>query len=132
MKVSIEVRRLAKYKKKKNQRRDVTIRRYVLYANTMRAVYTNGIQKEVRRLIRICIIHMFNSYDVVIIFVILQYTNNILDLLVTIGYNIPSTVAYRSTGMELRFFPLRFNAITGSISALRFVAHSILLYHNVE
>ena len=64
----------------------------------------------------------------------MQYTNNILDLLVTIGYNIQSTVAYRSTGMELRlfFFSLRFNAITGSSSALRFVAHSILYYDNVE
>ena len=31
----------------------------------------------------------------------MQYTNNILDLLVTIGYNIQSTVAYPSTGMEL-------------------------------
>ena len=29
---------------------------------------------------------------------------DILDLLVTIGYNIQSTVAYRSTGMELRCF----------------------------
>ena len=67
----------------------------------------------------------------------MQYTNNILDLLVTIGYNIQSTVAYRSTGMEPRvflllFFSLRFNAITGSRSALRFVAHSILYYDNVE
>ena len=64
----------------------------------------------------------------------MQYTNNILDLLVTIGYNIQSTVAYRSTGMELRllFFSLRFDAITGSSSALRFVAHSILYYDNVE
>ena len=32
----------------------------------------------------------------------MQYTNNILDILVTIGHNIQSTVAYRSTGMELR------------------------------
>ena len=63
----------------------------------------------------------------------MQYTNNILDLLVTIGYNIQSTVAYHSTGMELRgFFQLRSNAITGSSSALRFVAHSILYYDNVE
>ena len=39
MKVSPEARRLAKYKKKKRiQRRDATIRRYVLYANTMRAI----------------------------------------------------------------------------------------------
>ena len=62
----------------------------------------------------------------------MQYTNNILDLLVTIGYNI--TVAYRSTGMELRllFYSLRFDAITGSSSALRFVAHSILYYDYVE
>ena len=44
----------------------------------------------------------------------MQYTNNMLDLLVTIGYNIQSTVAYRSTGMDISFFPLRFNAITGS------------------
>ena len=64
----------------------------------------------------------------------MQYTNNILDLLVTIGYNIQSTVAYRSTGMKLRllFYSLRFDAITGSSSALRFVAHSILYYDNVE
>ena len=65
----------------------------------------------------------------------MQYTNNILDLLVTIGYNVQSTVAYRSTGTELRlllFFSLRFNVITGSSSALRFVAHSILYYDNVE
>ena len=63
----------------------------------------------------------------------MQYTNNSLDLLITIGYNIQSTVAYRSTGMELRvFFPLRFNVITESSSALRFVAHSILYYDNVE
>ena len=64
----------------------------------------------------------------------MQYTNNILDLLVTIGYNIQSTVAYRSMGLELRllFFSLRFNAITGSGSALRFVAHSILYYDSVE
>ena len=64
----------------------------------------------------------------------MQYTNNILDLLVTIGYNIQSTVAYRSTGMELRllFYLHRFDAITGSSSALRFVAHSILYYDNVE
>ena len=59
-------------------------------------------------------------------------TNNIFDLLVTIGYNIQSTVAYRSTGMVLRFFPLRFKAITGSSSARRFVAHSVLNYDNVE
>ena len=32
----------------------------------------------------------------------MQYTNNILDILVTIGHNIQSMVAYRSTGMELR------------------------------
>ena len=44
---------------------------------------------------------MFHSKDVVIIFIFMQYTNNILDLLVTICYNIQSTVAYRSTGMEL-------------------------------
>ena len=75
---------------------------------------------------------MFNSLDVMIIFVFMQYTNNIWDLLVTIGYNIQSTVAYRSTGMELRFFPLMFNAKTGSDSALRFVAHSILYYDNVD
>ena len=65
----------------------------------------------------------------------MQYVNNILDLLVTIGYNIQSTVAYHSTGMDLRiFFSLRFNAITGSVSALRrFVAHSSILYYdNVE
>ena len=65
----------------------------------------------------------------------MQYTNNILDLLVTIGYNIQSMVAYRSTGMELRlllFFAIRFNAITGPSSALRFVAHSILYYDYVE
>ena len=65
----------------------------------------------------------------------MQYTNNILDLLAAIGYNIQSTVAYRSTGMNLGFFvffSLRFNAITGSSSALRFVAHSILYYDNVE
>ena len=55
-----------------------------------------------------------------------------LDLLVTIGYNIQSTVAYRSMGMELRVFSLRFNAITRSSSALRFVARSILYYDNVE
>ena len=54
--------------------------------------------------IRICIPHMFNSLDVVIIFVFMQHTNNILDLLVTIGCNIQSAVAYRSTGMEIRFF----------------------------
>ena len=35
---------------------------------------------------------------------VLQYTYNILDLLVTIGHNIQSTIAYRSTGMELRVF----------------------------
>ena len=62
----------------------------------------------------------------------MQYTNNILDLLVTIDYNIQSTVAYRSTGMEIVFFSLRFNAITGPSSALRFVAHSILYYDNVD
>ena len=66
----------------------------------------------------------------------MQYTNNILDLLVTIGYSIQSTVAYRSMGMELKlllfFFSLRFNAITESSSALRFVAHSILNYDCVE
>ena len=63
----------------------------------------------------------------------MQYTNNILDLLVTIDYNIQSTVAYPSTGMELGdFFSPRFNAITGSNIALRFVAHSILYYDNVE
>ena len=64
----------------------------------------------------------------------MQYTNNILDLLVTIGYNIQSTVAYRFTGMELRllFYSLGFDAITGSSSVLRFVAHSILYYDNVE
>ena len=64
----------------------------------------------------------------------MQYTNNILDLLVAIGYNIQSTVAYHSTGMELRllFYSLRFDAITGSSSALRFVAHSILYYDNEE
>ena len=64
----------------------------------------------------------------------MQYTNNILDLLVTIGYNIQSTVAYRSVGMELRLlsFSLRFDAITGSSSVLRFVAHSILYYDNLE
>ena len=39
--------------------------------------------------------------------------------------HIQSVPAYRSTGMELRvFYPLRFNAITGSSSALHFVAHS--------
>ena len=44
MKVSPEARRLAKYKKKKRiQRRDATIRRYVLYANTMRAIKVNVI-----------------------------------------------------------------------------------------
>ena len=59
------------------------------------------------------------------------YTNTIFDLLVAIGYNIQSTVAYCSTGIEIRVF-LRFNAITGSSSALRFVAHSILYYDNVE
>ena len=76
---------------------------------------------------------MFNSYDVLIIFVFMQYTNNILDLLVTIGYNIQSTVAYYSTGMELRlFFSLRFNTITGSSSALRFVATTIMWKHNNE
>ena len=64
----------------------------------------------------------------------MKYTNNIFDLLVTSGYNIQSTVAYRSTGMELRllFYSLRFDAITGSSSALRFVAQSILYYDNVE
>ena len=65
----------------------------------------------------------------------MQYTNSILDLLVTIGYNIQLMVAYRSTGMELRllFYSRRFDAaITGSSSALRFVAHSILYYDNVE
>ena len=63
----------------------------------------------------------------------MQYTNSILDLLVTIGYNILLMVAYRSTGMELRlFYSRRFDAITGSSSALRFVAHSILYYDNVE
>ena len=64
----------------------------------------------------------------------MQYTNNILDILVTIGYNIQSTVAYRSMGMEPRllFYSLRFDAITGSSSALRFVAHSILYYDGVE
>ena len=45
---------------------------------------------------------MFNSSNFVIIFVFMQYTNNILDLFVAIGYNIQSTVAYRSTGMELK------------------------------
>ena len=35
-------------------------------------------------------------------FVFMQYTNSILDLSVTIGYNIQLMVAYRSTGMELR------------------------------
>ena len=71
---------------------------------------------------------MFNSKDVVIIFVFMQCTNNFLDLLVPIGYYIQSTVAYRSTGMELRFF---FHS--GSTrSALRFVAHSIVYYDNVE
>ena len=66
----------------------------------------------------------------------MQYTNNILDLLVTIGYNIQSTVAYRSTGMELRLFfggvftqIQRDNRIT---QPPRFVAHSILYYENVE
>ena len=59
----------------------------------------------------------------------MPYANNILDLLITIGYNIKSVSAYRSTGMELRFFyRLRFNAITGSSSALHFVAHSSLLH----
>ena len=44
MKVSPEARRLAKYKKKKRiQRRDATIRRYVLYANTMRAIFTSEV-----------------------------------------------------------------------------------------
>ena len=64
----------------------------------------------------------------------MQYTNNILDLLVTIGCNIQLMVAYRSTGMELRllFYSPRFDAITGSSSAPRFVAHSILYYNNVE
>ena len=64
----------------------------------------------------------------------MQYTNNILDLLVTIGYNIQSTVAYRSTGMEHRllFYSLRFDTITGSSNMLHFVAHSILYYDNVE
>ena len=36
---------------------------------------------------------MFHSKDVVIILVFMQYTNNILDLLVTIGYNIQLMVA---------------------------------------
>ena len=64
----------------------------------------------------------------------MQYTNNILDLLVTIGYNIQSTVAYDSMGMEHRllFYSLRFDAITGSSSALRYVVHSILYYNIVE
>ena len=62
----------------------------------------------------------------------MHYTNNIFDLLVTIGYNILSTVAYRSMGMVLRVFPLRIKAITGSSSALRIVAHSVLYYDNVE
>ena len=64
----------------------------------------------------------------------MQYTNSILDLLVTIGYNIQLMVAYRSTGMELRllFYSRRFDAIARSSSALRFVAHSILYYDNVE
>ena len=40
MKVSPEAKRLANYKEKEKTiyRRDVTIRRYVLYANTMHAV----------------------------------------------------------------------------------------------
>ena len=64
----------------------------------------------------------------------MQHTNSILDLLVTIGYNIQLMVAYRSTGMELRllFYLRRLDAITGSSSALRFEAHSILYYDNVE
>ena len=64
----------------------------------------------------------------------MQYTNNILDLLVIIGYNIQSTVAYRSTGMELsKVFSTQVQrAIKGSSSALRFVAHSILYLDNVE
>ena len=63
----------------------------------------------------------------------MQYTNSFFDLLVTIGYNIQLMVAYRSTGMELSllFYSRRFDAITGSSSTLRFVAHSILYYDNV-
>ena len=62
------------------------------------------------------------------------YTNNILDHFVIIGYNIQTVFVYRSTGMKLRsFYPLRFNAITGSSNGLHFVAHSSVLYYdNVE
>ena len=62
----------------------------------------------------------------------MQYTNNILDILVTIGDNIQSTLHIGPRGWNLGFFPLRLNAITGSSSVLRFVAHSILYYDNVE
>ena len=69
--------------------------------------YISGIQKEVRRLIRICIRHMSNSTKYAKMlwsFIFMQYTNNILDLFITFGCNIQSVSAYRSTGMELRFF----------------------------
>ena len=56
----------------------------------------------------------------------MQYTNNILDLLITIGCNIQYVSAYRSTGMELRFF-----IHSGSTrSKLHFVAHSSDLYYD--
>ena len=38
----------------------------------------------------------------------MQYTNDILDLLVTIGCNIQSVLAYRSKEMELRFFKVKY------------------------
>ena len=60
----------------------------------------------------------------------MQYTNSILDPLVTIGYNMQLMVAYRSTGMELQVVVL-FTQVRRD-SALRFVAHSILYYDNVE
>ena len=64
-------------------------------------------------------------------FVFMQYTNDILDLLITIGCNIQSVSAYRSTGKELVFFySLRFNACTGPSSKRHFVAHSSILYYD--
>ena len=64
----------------------------------------------------------------------MQYTNNILDVLVTVSYNIQQRlhIAPRGWNLDCFFFLHRFNAITGPSSALRFVAHSILYYDNVE
>ena len=65
----------------------------------------------------------------------MQYTYNILDILVTISYNIQQRLHIAPQGWDLDccwFFLHRFNAITGPSSVLRFVAHSILYYDNVE